>query len=500
MKNTIKRIFGAVIVSSVLASSCTEFLTEHPTTFLSPDSYYTTESQMQAAVNGLYTGLSNIFTGGVGVGVSPYHMLELITGGVDRTQPGSDEDLGIKIPIKETNTYVASMWREVYAAINNCNSVIAGLEASTADVTESTKSNFIGEAYFLRAWYYFQLVRLYGPIPLFTEETADLSNTQAELSSEADVYAVIVSDLQKAESSLSDWIRTDGHASKGAATSLLAKVYLTMAGYPLQQTSHYADAYTEAKKVIDCKAFSLFSSYADLRDESNENRGEFIFSLQRESENASSGMHTSCLPYPVPSSAIAENNAYGGCVIPTTAFYGSYDSADLRLEDGKGYFYTHYAALDGSGDVTFSRPYIFKFFDTGAVTSGKSGLDYPFIRYADVLLVAAEAKAMADGGTTTDATAVDAYYQVRHRAMPNEIKPASVSFNEIYKERYWELCFETQTWYDMIRTRKAFKFDSGTIVDLIGYQAPNHDVAFTADDMYLPYPSHDRLLNPNLTR
>lgn len=500
MKNNIIKFFGAVIVSSAVATSCADFLTEHPKTFLSPDSYYTKESQMDAAVNGLYIGLSNYFTGGVGVGVSPYHMLELITGNVDRTQPGSDEDLAIKIPLKETNTYVASMWRELYASINNCNSVITGLENASEDIdiAAAKKDDLIGQAHFLRAYYYFQLVRLWGPVPLFTEQTADLKDTKVVPSSEADVYAVIVEDLKLAESKISDWIKTDGHVSKGAAAGLLAKVYLTMSGYPLRQ-DHYADAYAEAKKVIDSHAYSLFGSYADLRSEGSENRGEWVFSLQREANNAGSGMHTSCLPYPIPNETpIAENNIFGGCVIPLTSFVNSYANGDLRTEDGKGFYYSSYPALDGSGKVEFSKPYIYKFFDANAVSSGKSGLDYPLLRYADILLIAAEAA--CKGGSTSDAAAIDAYYQVRHRAMPAEIKPNSISFEDVYKERMWELCFETQTWYDMIRTRKAFKCDSGDVVDLIGYQAPKHDVAFKETDMYLPYPEHDRLLNENLTR
>lgn len=499
MKKILFRILGATVLSTVLLS-CSDFLTEHPKTFLSPDDFFTTQDQMEAAVNGCYSGLTNIFTGGVGVGVSPWHMLELLTGNIDRTQPGSDEDLGIKLPVKETNIYIGYIWQGAYSAINNCNSVITGISNSEAAVDPAIKNDLLGQVYCLRAWYYFQLVRLYGPVPYLTEQTKDLSEAQVSPASQEEVYEGIVSDLTEAKSLLASWSRTDGYISKGVASGLLAKVYLTMAGFPLSKTENYAKAYDEAKTLVSQKAYSLFGTYADLRNPANENRGEFMLSSQHEADRAGSGMHVSCLPFPVPSSAIDENNAYGGCVIPTLVYYNSYDDADLRKADGQGFFYTHYAALDGSGDVAFSRPYFYKYFDASAVSSGKSGEDYPLLRYADVLLTLAEAKAMADGGTTSDASAIDAYYQVRHRAMPAEIKPSSISFEDVYKERFWEFCCESQSWYDMIRTRKAYKFEGDQIVNMVGYQAPNHDSAFTEADLLFPYPAHDRLLNDNLKK
>ena len=161
---------------------------------------------------------------------------------------------------------------------------------------------------------------------------------------------------------------------------------------------------------------------------------------------------------------------------------------------------------DGKEDVALNvndHMFVYKFWNSDTVSSGKDGLDHILIRYADVLLTLAEAKAMADGGTTSDATAVDAYWKVRSRAVgDSESKPSSISFETVYKERMWELCFENQIFYDQLRTRKAFDTDRGQVVDLIGFHSPAHDegVKWAEDDLLMPYPIREKRLNPNLVR
>lgn len=129
-------------------------------------------------------------------------------------------------------------------------------------------------------------------------------------------------------------------------------------------------------------------------------------------------------------------------------------------------------------------------------------MNYPLLRYADLLLVMAEAKAQADGGSTTDRDAVDAYWMVRGRALPEASKPGSVTFEEVYRERLWELCFESQTWFDLLRTRKILNVTTGEVVNLIGYEAPGHNEGcrFEEEDLLFPYPLREKRLNPNLTR
>jgi hypothetical protein len=113
-------------------------------------------------------------------------------------------------------------------------------------------------------------------------------------------------------------------------------------------------------------------------------------------------------------------------------------------------------------------------------------------------LLCAEAKTMSDGGTTTDQFAVDAYFEVRNRAFPAEAKPSSISFDQVYKERTWELCFEFQAWYDILRTRKIYDFVNDAVVDVIGYQSPGRSKAFEESDLLFPIPYAETVSNPLL--
>jgi len=497
-----KHIITALLALSG-AVSCTGFLEEHPKTFLSPDNYFKSEEQMQAAVNGLYTFTDDIFDGDVEVGTHRFIFLEYMTGYGRRPRVATSIYLtqANMLTVTEENTNLEGLWRSWYAAIENCNYTIAGIEASSAAVSEEQKNTFLGQAYCLRAYYYFNLARLWESVPLKTAPTADLSDVEIPLSSAAEVYAQIESDLEKADGLMSgtSWSRTDGHIGRGAVKALLAKVYITMAGYPLQLgKEYYEKAYQAAQEVYKSNAFRLFDTYAGIRDEANENTGEILWSVQREADRAGSPVHNDMLPYPAQTD-LSANAAYGGALAPVPEFVASYPEGDRRLEPG-GYYYSEHKSLDGSKTVELGAAYIYKWWDSNSASSGKSGLDYPLIRYADVLLTMAEAKAQADGGATSDADAVAAYSLVRSRAMPSEPAPSTITFDMVYKERIWELCFETQTWFDMLRTRKALDVRTGNVVDLIGLRTPGHEAAFSEKDLAFPYPLRESRLNPNLKR
>lgn len=502
MKNKILIALGAAAALS--ATSCMDFLKEDPKTFLSPDTYFTTEAQMQAAVDGLYTFLDDIFDGDVEVGTQRFVFLEYMAGYGERKRAATSlyMDQAKLLTVTEENTNLDGLWKSAYTAIENSNVAIAGMEASTAEISEASKNYLLGQAYFMRAYHYFNLVRLWGEVPLKVTPTTDISNPAIPLSSVESVYDQIVSDLTRAEELMEDqaWNTTDGHVGKSAVKSLLAKVYITMAGYPLQLGKEYYDlAYNKAKEVYDGAGITLYSTYADMRNANYASGGEIILPIEREPNYASSPVHSALLPYPEIQN-ISDNSAYGGAIAATVEFYNSYSDDDLRKADF-GYYTENYNALDGSGLIPAGAPYIYKYWDQSAATNaGKSGMGYPLIRYADVLLLMAEAKVMSDGGTTGDPAAIDAYFKVRSRAMPGEAAPASLDFETVYKERIWEMCFETQTWYDMLRTRKALNTTTGAVVDLIGYRAPGHESAFEEEDLLFPYPLREKRLNPNLVR
>lgn len=501
MKKIANTWMCGLLSATIAFTSCTNFLEEEPKTFLSPSEYYTSESQILAAVNGTYSGLPRLLKSDLEIATVHLFSLEYIVGHCYRPRAaGSEQNQFLLLSgVEESNNILREFWRATYFPLENCNSVIENVGA-TDIISEGTKAKYLGEAYFLRAYYYFQCVQLFGDVPLKTEPTKDLANIQIPKSPREDIYNQIVDDLKKAEASGLPWTDKSGHVSMGAIKTLLAKVYLTMAGYPLQKGGEYYKlAYEKAKEVMDSGAFSLFTNFKDLRAAANENSGEHIFMIQRESQddNMDAPFHFGLLPYP--EQPISTRPAYGGGLAPRKEFYDSYSDGDLRKRN-EAFFYTSKPKFsDPSVTITLDVPYLCKYWDDAAeAAGGKSGANVPVYRYADVLLMCAEAKAALDGGKTTDATAIDAYYQVRHRAFPTEARPTSITTDQVLKERAWELCFEFTAWYDMLRTRKAFNPATGQMVDLIGYKAPNHEYPFKETDLTFPIPLREKELNPLL--
>lgn len=491
--------FIIILFIAALFGSCKKFLAEHPSGFLTTSGYYTTTDQVRAAVNGTYAGLNSLFSSNLGVAESNIFPLEYITGYSVRPRALSVGDEGhflLLDNITNQNVFLEPYWTATFYPLENCNSVIANLTPSTV-VTEDTKRAWLGEVYFLRAWYYFQIVKLFGDVPLKTTPTTDLSDIKLGKSPQEKIYEQIVDDLQTAENAGLPWTDASGKVTLGAVKSLQAKVYLTMAQYPLRKGGAWLQkAYDKSLEVINSHQYSLFKAYADLRDPAKQNTGEHIFMIQHNANNLPNIMHFSLMPYPeVPVSVI---NNEGGALGPHMDFYHSFDDADIRGQE-KQFFYTHMRNADDTSQiVALPQPYIYKYWDDLAEKTKRSGANFPLIRYADVLLVCAEAKCLLDGGSTHDPAAIDAWFAVRRRAFPSAAQPAILSFDDVYKERFWELCFEFQNWYDMARTRKAFDVANNKIVDLVGFHAPNHIRPFTEKDLLLPIPYTELLRDPLL--
>lgn len=483
-----------------MSVSCTKFLTEEPKTFVSPQDYYNTEAEMQAVVNGCYGGLNCVFDGLVGFSMSAHVMFEGLTGNYDRLGAGGSnlKAMGFELPYDNSSEGInENLWKGYYFSIENCNSTIEALEAKNADncdVPQAKINAFLGEVYFLRAYYYFRLATIFGPVPYKIGKTTGVSDTALAPESVATILSGCEEDLVKAETLMAGqgMTRSDGHISLGAVKSLLAKLYLTMAGYPVKDSGCYQKAYAKAKEVISSGAYYLFDDYAKLHDQAYENSGEIIFAIQREAEHAGSNLTWFTAPI---EPSVCANSTNGGAFVPTAAFYASYDDADARKA---AFFFTEYAGMP------FARPYVFKYFnaDSKCVSDGKDGLDYTVIRYADILLVLAEAACA--GGTTSDAAAIDAYQQVHQRAFGTTIAPSTLSADDVLKERIFELSSENQTWFDMTRTHRAWNANEKKMVDMIGYSPDGHATvnghAFTEADVYIKYPSREERYNPNLVR
>ncbi len=476
-------------------SGCQKFLEEKPAGFLSVGEFYTTPNQIRAAVDGAYTGLARPYTSVfLGLPIAEYYCFESLTGfSIDDFGTGAGESAYENLDIPDQNYYLHEAYNNVYIPVANINSVIVSI-AETDVIPQETRSRALGELYFLRAFHYFRGVQLFGEIPLITEPLASINDVTAPKATVERIYAQIVQDLTDAEATGLPMTDVSGHVSMGAVKSLLAKVYMAMAGFPLNKgQEYYQHAYNKAKEVIDAGVFSLFPEYADLRSPANKNRGEHIFMVQRQRNVANNELHYAMLPIDTDTDPdLSVNQYFEPSLRPTNEFYLSYDAGDRRTED-RAYF--HVYKTDGGQPAKVMN---YKYFDDEGAVTAPSGLNIPEIRYADILLLAAEAKANVDGGSTSDATAVDAYYAVRNRAHPAEPKPGSVTTDQVLMERFWEMQYEYVIWFDMLRTRKTFDVINKQMVPVIGHHATMHPRAFTEDDLLLPLPFQEKQKNPKL--
>jgi starch-binding outer membrane protein, SusD/RagB family len=194
-----------------------------------------------------------------------------------------------------------------------------------------------------------------------------------------------------------------------------------------------------------------------------------------------------------------------GSTVPTLSFYESYEDGDIRAVDQEGYFYTTYYT-NGSGEpFDLGAPYIFKHFNVtangteGVPGTAKDNLNVPMIRYAEVLLIYAEAQNEVAGPSLETHDALKAIRDRAGLATPLLGTFTQSSFREaVWKERWFEFCYEGITWFDMIRLRKVFNETTGGFDDFVGHVNLNSDQALQAKHLLFPIPIQEIVNNPNL--
>lgn len=474
----------------LLLCGCESWLDEMPKSSIVLDNFYKNAEHAEVAVNAVYNFIRGPYGGVSTYGETPFAMMEMATGHF-KTKIGQAQyaiESG-KLDVKPENPYVLSWWQNSYQGIEAANLALDHIPAIVMD--ETRKKQLLGEARFLRAYYYFNLVRLFGDVPMKTKSTTSPDDGQLGKSPVADIYAtVIVPDLLEAENAGLPATTTDGRVALGAIKSLLAKVYLTMAGYPLLQTDKYALASDKAKEVIDNPWYSLFQTdgastwYDKLNSVANDNTGEHIFMA-----NFAAGIADAYIPaYLTPLEADITSSIEFGGLYPDATLLSTYAPEDTRAQDHGFYFET---LRVGTTDYTFPWS-IYKHFDKNIITtSPQSGKNFPILRYADVLLTYAEAQNAADG--SPNAAAYVAINAVRSRAGLADLSGLSGDdfAQAVWRERVWELSAENVVWFDMVRTRKAFDTATGTFVDLIGYTLPASGVKFQARNVVFPLPQRE---------
>ncbi len=495
LKSFIKTMAVVSVVSCT--TSCSDFLNEEDASNFTTDTYFTKAEHAESAVNGIYEPLIPITNSGFGGGT--WLMLEFATG-LANTSLGQATDIYLVKDLinNSDNGYGNSFWNEYYSGISRANLAIEKIP--DINMNETEKQNYLAEAKFFRAYYYFGLVRMFGNIPIITS-SIDLKSEQLfpEQAAPEAVYDLIISDLTEAENSGLPWRDESGRVSMGAVKTLLADVYLTMAGYPLQKTENYALAAAKAKEVIDSGEFRLFDTYGELHDPATKNTGEYIFMTQFAANIQSGNWQPAILPYNL---GISAYSAQTGGIFSTNEFANSYETGDKRAEEKQFYFTSYSLDADRTDSTNLGAPYIFKLFDIQAnEESAQSDLNWCIYRYADVLLIYAEALNEVNGGPTTEA--YDAVNRIRQRAELDDLTGLSQdSFREAVRiEQVHELSFENKTWYDMARWRKAYNPETNMMEDFIGHNftyLPNK--ALTERELLFPIPTAEMQNNPNLTQ
>jgi hypothetical protein len=495
MKGIIKYRVLALIAGTLWLVGCSDFLDESDPSNFTVENYFTKPEHARSSVNAIYANMRDVMNSGFGG--ADWSMTEFATG-LAGTDLGQAVNSYFVKDLRNTsdNGYGLNYWRTYYKGIANANLSIAKIPTITMDAAEATR--LLGEAHFLRAWYYFNLVRLFGNIPLVTEPTS-LQSEQlrpAQVTPE-EVYKLIVEDLKTAEAAGLPMADPSGKVSLGAVKSLLAKVYLTMAGYPLQKGTEYFDlAAKKAEEVIDSKQFNLFASYNNFHDPTKKNIEENIFMIQFRTQIVPGTWQGFIIPYNKNISAYSDET---GGIYANADFVKSYDPADLRAKE-KQFFFTKFTnQSDRTLEVPLGGYFIYKHFDVAAqTTSANSDLNWPVIRYADVLLMYAEASNEVSGPT---AKAYDALNATRTRAQLPALTGLSKDvFREaVWKERWYELCYENITWFDMVRLRKAFNVTTKKFDDYVGHKF-SYGPVLTNRELLFPIPTVEIRNNANLTQ
>jgi len=417
---------------------------------------------------------------------------------------------GQAVNTTDNNSRTKRVWEYAWYAIRKANLAIEKIPGINFP-DETQKQRLLAEARFLRAWSYFNVVRLWGDAPLIlTPQTAASEDFFPSRTPQEEIYEFVVNELKAAEAAGLPDFRTDGRVSNVAVKSLLAKVYLTMAGYPLQKgASHYSLAAEKALEVINFSkanpsTLNLFPTYADLRNEDLKNRVEHIFQIQYNTVVAGFPLNDmlpnqTAVTYAGPSGT--------GSTVPTVSFYNSYEAGDLRTKNQVGYFYDTYYVNGTGAPFDLGQPHIFKYFNQKALggpginPTRLNNLNVNLIRFAEVLLIYAEAQNEAGG---LNQEAYDALKRIRDRAQLTTPPIGSFtqnSFREaVWKERWMEFCYEQITWFDMIRLRKVWNETNRNFDDFVGHRNLNISGGALLEEKHLlfPIPLAEMQNNPNL--
>ena len=426
--------------------SCEDFLTEDPISIVSPDSFFQSESDFNLAVLGAYGTLSGRALYGWWAPATQAGITLEVT-----TAPNKIE---YQLSFDSTYGTAALFWGAYYKLINQCNLILSKID--DADIPEEVKKELEGETLFLRGLAYFDLTRLYGGVPLHLKPTLSVVDTSLPRASVAECYAQIIDDLKKAEAALLiENSFTKGRAAKVSAAGLLAKVYLTMAGEPLQDNSKLQLAHTKLLEIVN-------------KDNPSVSKKPYVNALEADYQ-----------------SLFVVGTKTGGVTVPANENgpESIFEINFTKIGDGtQGNVFPNVGWVFGNKRAS---PWLYKMYDdedyrrSVSYKSNKIQLKWPkttatfddhesnwhYLRYADLVLMFAEVENEINGPTDLALRAINA---VRERARNANGTPSAEPANytaveatsqDVFRdlvemERRIELALEGGTWFDWMRTGK----------------------------------------------
>lgn len=523
------KIYFLILISITSLSACQEFLEEQPKSQLSPENYYKTAEHAEAAVVGAYSALQRN-------GVYGSKQYFLTTDLVRTANWDSQGGIGTFTFSADNVQVVLDFWKDHFRGINEANAAISNIPDVSMDIDR--RNTLVAEARFLRALMYFNLVRYFGDVPYLSGETRSLENLNVKRDPVSIIYEEIIKDLEFGIQHLEIKGQSPhGRATVGAAKTLLSKVYLTRGSMSKREggngTADFQQAAKFAKEVIDSGQYQLVPYFPDVFIVENKGNSEIIFDVQFKSggidEGSWIGAHM----------GLQGNPLLGGSwgnIHATTYFNTMYESSDLVRKE----WTTPHITVNGDGSLRLTLPswQVWKIgkFRRYPVRSSSyqfrdADMNWPVFRYAEVLLIYAEALNEVNNGPNTEV--FTALNQLRARArnvngdgsrayLHQDVLPRSITINNnilpnissvdypdytsmrnyIMDERARELGGEAKRWFDLVRW--------GNLVERIqvpmsttppegnGYNLAAANVK--SHHMLLPIPNTERQANPNLTQ
>lgn len=485
-----KKIFPLLLAITLLGGCEDDFLSPTPLDQVTVGNFYRTQADVDKAVSGVYAGMQS-WPEDIYTFLSEVRSNNYI--GVFHDAQRDWWDITTFDVKPESNT-LQSVWGNLYQMINRANTILERIDEIPFNDPE-LKPRYVAEVRFLRAFAYFQLVRLFGRVPLITESITPEKGTEIGQSEPEEVFAFIVEEMSEAIEQLPPaYTGADvGRVTEWAAKGILARVYLTMAGCPFEQAGTLDEAGALLKEIIDQEGSYVWfaDDYADLFGEDADNQ-HYLFEIQFVSGGFGAG---SSFPVAILPNVSEEIAPFGGSVSANRLalsddLLDSYADPDVRFDVTIDTFYVTNSVPADTGNT----PYYQKFLDANEniLDRGDWGVNFPVLRYTDVLLMYAEVLAEQAGAPTAEAVGI--LNRVRNRAGLESIQPASKEeFDQaLLKERRLEFAAEGRYWFDLVRSCRAVEVMNDW------FAATDQDIQINENHLIYPIPQSEIDIFPGL--